>query len=60
MPVDQSGENILFVRRGSQIQAHIQIQYEGDAERFGWVIPLQSVPVPAVPAGSLLFPAGEG
>ena len=44
MPVDQSGENILFVRRGSQIQAHIQIQYEGDAERFGWVIPLQSVP----------------
>ncbi len=44
MPVDQSGENILFVRRGTQIQAHIQIQYEGDAERFGWVIPLQSVP----------------
>jgi MYXO-CTERM domain-containing protein len=44
MPVDQSGENILFVRQGTQIQAHIQIQYEGDAERFGWVIPLQSVP----------------
>lgn len=44
MPVDQSGENILFVRQGSQIQAHIQIQYEGDAERFGWVIPMQSVP----------------
>ncbi|MCX4242883.1 DUF2330 domain-containing protein [Paraliomyxa miuraensis] len=44
MPVDQSGENILFVRDGQFIEAHIQIQYEGEAERFGWVIPLQSVP----------------
>ena len=44
MPVDQSGENILFVRDGDSIEAHIQIQYEGDAERFGWVIPMQSVP----------------
>ncbi|MEM6992144.1 MAG: DUF2330 domain-containing protein [Myxococcota bacterium] len=44
MPVDQSGENILFVRDGNSIEAHIQIQYEGDAERFGWVIPLQGVP----------------
>ncbi len=44
MPVDQSGENILFVRDGDFIEAHIQIQYEGDAERFGWVIPLQSLP----------------
>ena len=44
MPVDQSGENILFVQDGDYIEAHIQIQYEGEAERFGWVIPLQSVP----------------
>ena len=44
MPVDQSGENIAFIRDGSRIEAHIQIQYEGEAERFGWVIPLQSVP----------------
>ncbi len=44
MPVDQSGENILFVRDGEFIEAHIQIQYEGDAEQFGWVIPLQGVP----------------
>ena len=44
MPVDQSGENILFVRDGDFIEAHIQIQYEGEAERFGWVIPMQSVP----------------
>lgn len=44
MPVDQSGENILFVRDGDYIEAHIQIQYEGEAQNFGWVIPLQSLP----------------
>lgn len=44
MPVDQSGENIVFVRDGDYIEAHIQIQYEGEAEQFGWVIPLQSLP----------------
>jgi MYXO-CTERM domain-containing protein len=44
MPVDQSGENILFVWKDGSIEVHIQIQYEGDAEKFGWVIPLQSLP----------------
>ena len=44
MPVDQSGENILFVWQNDHIEAHIQIQYEGEAANFGWVIPLQSVP----------------
>ncbi len=44
MPVDQSGENILFVRDGDYIEAHIQIQYQGEAQNFGWVIPLQSLP----------------
>ena len=44
MPVDQSGENILFVMRPGEVEVHIQIQYEGDAERFGWVIPVQSLP----------------
>src|SRR6186713_1389333 len=44
MPVDQSGENILFVWKDGSIEVHIQIQYEGDAAKFGWVIPLQSLP----------------
>ncbi|MEM9459978.1 MAG: DUF2330 domain-containing protein [Myxococcota bacterium] len=44
MPVDQSGENILFVREGEYIEAHIQVQYVGEAQDFGWVIPLQGVP----------------
>ncbi|HEY3236040.1 MAG TPA: hypothetical protein VGJ84_15090, partial [Polyangiaceae bacterium] len=29
MPVDQSGENILFVMNGNTVEAHIQIQYQG-------------------------------
>ncbi|MCB9715144.1 MAG: DUF2330 domain-containing protein [Myxococcales bacterium] len=44
MPVDQSGENIVFIRDGDNIEAHIQIQYQGEAAKFGWVIPLQSLP----------------
>ncbi len=48
MPVDQSGENILFVLdegpNGPEVEVHIQIQYEGDPDRFAWVIPLTAVP----------------
>ena len=44
MPVDQTGENILFVDAGDKIEAHVQIQYTGGAERFAWVIPMPSVP----------------
>ncbi|EDM76915.1 hypothetical protein PPSIR1_37539 [Plesiocystis pacifica SIR-1] len=48
MPVDQSGENILFWIDQNEgephTEAHIQIQYEGDAERFAWLIPVMEVP----------------
>ncbi|PRP91837.1 hypothetical protein ENSA5_52750 [Enhygromyxa salina] len=50
MPVDQSGENILFwIDEGEaegepHTEAHIQIQYEGDPERFAWLVPVQEVP----------------
>jgi hypothetical protein len=44
MPVDQSGENILFVLEDDRVETHIQIQYEGDPAKFGWVIPLTAVP----------------
>ncbi len=27
MPVDQTGENILFVMDGTTVEAHVQIQY---------------------------------
>jgi MYXO-CTERM domain-containing protein len=55
MPVDQSGENILFVIDDGYIEAHIQIQYEGDPEKFGWVIPLTQTPDDLAPGSEALF-----
>ncbi len=46
MPVDQTGENILFILDGQSVEAHIQIQYDpnADADKFAWVIPMQVLP----------------
>jgi MYXO-CTERM domain-containing protein len=46
MPVDQTGENILFHLTDTSVEAHIQIQYDPDsgAEAFAWVIPVTAVP----------------
>jgi hypothetical protein len=49
MPVDQTGENILFVIDGSTTEAHIQIQYDPNtAAKFAWVVPVLSLPTFAV------------
>ena len=44
MPVDQTGENILFVIDAGKVEAHIQIQYRGDAARFSWILPVPALP----------------
>ena len=46
MPVDQTGENILFVIDGTTVEAHIQIQYDPNVEasKFAWVIPVTALP----------------
>jgi MYXO-CTERM domain-containing protein len=44
MPVDQRGEDILFVQDGPDIEVHVRIEYEGEAERFAWLVPIQAVP----------------
>ena len=44
MPVDQTGENILFVVGEESVEAHVQIQYEGNPEQFAWVVPVMAVP----------------
>ncbi|MCA9627300.1 MAG: DUF2330 domain-containing protein [Myxococcales bacterium] len=44
MPVDQTGENVVFVMRDGQVEAHIQIQYSGDPERFAWLVPVPVTP----------------
>ncbi len=58
MPVDQTGENILFVMGGDYTEAHIQIQYDPDstAAEFSWVVPLTEVPEFGV-GSELLFDA---
>ena len=42
MPVDQTGENVLFHIGDNYVDAHIQIQYDPntDAAKFAWVIPV--------------------
>lgn len=50
MPVDQSGENILFVIEDGTVEAHVQIQYQGDPEAFAWVVPVMALP--EIEAGS--------
>jgi hypothetical protein len=44
VPIVQAGERILFAMAGGQVTAHIQIQYQGSATDFGWLLPLPSVP----------------
>ncbi len=43
-PVYQTGELVLFVADESQVEAHIQIQYAGEASEFSWVVPVQVIP----------------
>jgi hypothetical protein len=44
MPVDQTGENIAFVMLPGMVEAHIQIQYRGEAAQFSWILPVQALP----------------
>ena len=46
MPVDQTGENVIFVIGDTESEVHIQISIdtETNAENFGWLMPLTSVP----------------
>src|SRR6185436_17253409 len=55
MPVDQSGETILFFFDGEFVEAHIQIQYVGDPEKFAWLIPLQTTPEVSVGSAQLFL-----
>lgn len=46
MPVDQTGENILFILEPNKVEVHIQIQYDPDtnAQKFAWMVPMPTVP----------------
>lgn len=44
VPIDQSGERIVFGVHNGAVEAHIQIQYQGAAEKFSWVVPMPALP----------------
>lgn len=44
LPVDQTAERIIFALTPTKTTAYIQINYQGDADKFSWVVPVQAVP----------------
>jgi len=45
MPVNQTGETILFAIDSGFVEAHVQIEYDGgDADQFAWLVPVPEVP----------------
>jgi len=54
MPVDQTGENVLFVVGDGRVEAHVQIQYTGSPEQFAWIVPVMALPEVTV-GSDLLF-----
>ena len=44
LPMDQAGEEIAFVVDEEYVTAIIKIFYQGEAEDFSWVLPLQAPP----------------
>lgn len=43
-PINQAAEQIVFRQDGDQITAMVQIQFQGEAEDFSWVVPVPSAP----------------
>jgi hypothetical protein len=44
VPVDQTGEQIIFSVAPNHVTAYIQINYVGSAADFAWVVPVQAKP----------------
>ena len=54
-PVDQSGERVLFGVKDGTVTAHIQIFYQGEAEKFAWVLPIPAEPTRIGVGTDMLF-----
>jgi hypothetical protein len=53
LPVAQTAENVLFAMKRTpsgqfQLEAHVQIFYTGPADKFSWIVPVDSQPEVAV------------
>jgi len=40
----QAGEQVVFAQRGAEVEMHVQVNYAGDAESFGWLLPVPTEP----------------
>ncbi|PCK05432.1 MAG: hypothetical protein COA42_18245 [Alteromonadaceae bacterium] len=45
IPINQSGEQIVFKQDGDRTTAMVRIFYSGEASEFGWVLPVPATPV---------------
>ncbi|MEZ4269771.1 MAG: DUF2330 domain-containing protein [Myxococcota bacterium] len=44
LPIEQTGEQIVFSVEPGKVTATIQIAYQGEAQDFAWVVPVSGVP----------------
>lgn len=60
-PVVQTGEGIIFVVDDAEetVEATINIQYEGEASEFAWLLPLQSAPLSVDLGHASVFNVGD-
>jgi hypothetical protein len=58
VPVDQSGEKILFAVDANGIEVHVQISYQGDDTDFAWIVPTRQPPTLAVGVDALFTQLG--
>jgi hypothetical protein len=56
IPVDQTGENILFAVDDKGVEVHVQIAYQGAETDFAWIVPTRAAPTLAV-GGDQVFTA---
>ncbi len=55
-PIDQTGEKIVFGRdETGNLVTYVQVQYQGRAEDFSWVLPVPGVPTLAVGTDQLFL-----
>ena len=52
-PIIQASEQIIFRQDGNRITAIVQIQYQGTADDFSWVVPVPGIPNLSVAPGIL-------
>lgn len=43
-PVIQAGERLVFATEGNKVTAYVQIKFQGEAQSFGWLVPVPAVP----------------